>query len=48
MAVGAAPSWGDVLKTLRETSGAADAVDASRPVLARALGLVDGADESSR
>ena len=47
VAVGAAPSWGDVLKTLRETSGAADAVDASRPVLARALGLVDGADESS-
>ena len=48
VAVGAAPSWGDVLKTLRETSGAADAVDASRPVLARALGLVDGADESSK
>ena len=47
VAVGAAPSWGDVLKTLRETSGAADAVDASRPVLARALGLVDGSDESS-
>ena len=47
VAVGAAPSWGDVLKTLRETSGAAAAVDASRPVLARALGLVDGSDESS-
>ena len=47
VAVGAAPSWGDVLKTLRETSGAADAVYASRPVLARALGLVDDANESS-
>lgn len=44
---GGAPSWGDVLTALREISGAADAVDASRPVLARALGLVDGADETS-
>ena len=45
---GAGVPRGDVLKTLREDPRARrDAVDASRPVLARALGLVDGADESS-